>query len=244
MPTSPADCYTAQSRRFGPSGILDHHRERADRLDKALNHLRTGRVLELGAGAGGTAAATAELGYEVTAIELSPLRAEYARDLAATIQGSLTIVVGDFYTADLGHNYDVVAYWNGFGMNEDADQRRLLQRVAHEWLARGGFMLVDIFNPSWWAQRPTEPKVHEEYQTCQQTTFDPRNSRFVDRWWPVDSEQEAIEQSIRCYSPVDLELLLEGTGMLLANIDEDPAKPLSQSYSYRVVLKRTDEISL
>jgi SAM-dependent methyltransferase len=237
MPTSPADFYTAQSQRFGPSGILDHHRERASRLDQALNQRRTGRVLELGAGAGGTAAATAELGYEVTAIELSPLRAEYARDLASTVNGSLTIVEGDFYTADLGHGYDAVAYWNGFGMNEDADQRRLLRRVADEWLAPGGFMLVDIFNPSWWAQRSTEPRMHEEYQACQQTTFDSRNSRFVDRWWPVDSEQNAIEQSIRCYSPVDLELLLEGTGMSLAGIDTAESMPLGDSYSYRVVLR-------
>ena len=236
MSTSPADFYTAQSRRFGPSGILDHHRERAKRVDDALVQRRTGRVLELGAGAGGTAAATAELGYEVTAIELSPLRVEYARDLAKTIHGSLTIIEGDFYTADLGTDYDVVTYWNGFGMNEDVDQRRLLKRVATEWLAPGGFMLVDVFNPSWWAQRPAEPRFHEEYEACQLTTFDSRGSRFVDRWWPIGVEQGAIEQSIRCYSPVDLELLLEGSKMSLTQIDEPDSQSLSESYSYRVIL--------
>ena len=122
MPNPIAEFFTIQSRRFGPSGILDHHRERAARLDQALNGRRTGRVLELGAGAGGTAAATAELGYEVTAIDLSPLRAQFARELASTVSPAPTIVEGDFYSADLGSGYDAVVYWNGFGMNEDADE--------------------------------------------------------------------------------------------------------------------------
>ena len=85
MPTPVAEFYTLQSRRFGPSGVLDHHRERADRLNLLAGGRKPIRVLELGAGAGGTAAATAEIGHEVTAIELSPLRVEYARELAATV---------------------------------------------------------------------------------------------------------------------------------------------------------------
>ena len=237
MLTSIAEFYTVQSERFGPSGVLDHHRERAQRLDTALGGRGTGRVLELSAGAGGTAAATAEQGYDVTAIDLSSLRARYGRELAATIPNPPTIIEGDFYTADLAGDYDAVTYWNGFGMDEDADQRRLLRRVAREWLKPGGLMLLDVFNPAWWAKLPSEVKTHEEYGAQQQTTFDDRASRFVDRWWPIGDEARAIAQSIRCYAPVDLSLLLEGTGMRLVGLDEDAARPLSEAYSYRAVLR-------
>jgi len=232
--TPVAEFYTAQSLRFGPSGVLDHHRERARRLDSALAGRTGARVLELGAGSGGTAAATAELGYLVTAIELSPLRASYARELSPLP----TIVEGDFYVANLGEGFDAVVYWNGFGMNEDADQRRLLRRVSNEWLAQDGMMILDVFNPAWWLRAPAEVRVHDAYEACQQTTFDAGSQRFVDRWWPIDAEHEAISQSIRCYAPCDLELLLEGTGLRLATIDDCD---FTESYSYRAVLTRTSE---
>lgn len=230
--TPVSEFYTAQSLRFGPSGVLEHHRERARRLDTALAGRVGARVLELGAGAGGTATATAELGYLVTAIELSPLRASFARALS-----TLPIIVeGDFYVADLGSGYDAVVYWNGFGMNKDADQRRLLHRVSNEWLTKDGVMILDVFNPAWWARTPNDVRTHPEYKACQQTTFDAEGQRFVDRWWPIDAEHEAISQSIRCYAPCDLELLLEGTGLKLAFLDDCD---FTESYSYRAVLTRT-----
>src|SRR5437016_2777968 len=73
--------YSTRSEWFGPTGIFPEHRARA--LDIArLCGRGSKRVLELGAGAGGTAAAMADLGYTVVAIEFSPVRAAFARDLA------------------------------------------------------------------------------------------------------------------------------------------------------------------
>ena len=79
------------------------------------------RVLELGSGSGHTAAALAEAGLEVVAIELSPRRAACARELAAAPRaGTLLCIEGDFYTAPVAGPFDVVCCWETFGLGTDA----------------------------------------------------------------------------------------------------------------------------
>ena len=203
--------YTRKSEWFGPSGILDHHRARAQKIER-LGKRGHKRVLELGAGAGGSAAATAELGHTVVAIEISPLRAAYARELAVeTRAGSLTVLEADFYAVDLAGKFDVVAYWNGFGIGSDADQRRLLDRISREWLTDEGCLLMDISAPWQWIRAAGTVERNEENGLMQRNDFDPVGCRFLDQWWKLNDPAEVISQSIRCYTPSDFLLLLEGT---------------------------------
>lgn len=175
------------------------------------------RILELGAGGGQVAAATADLGYEVIAIEREPAAAQAARDLARQPRaGSLEIVEGDFYEACPVGLFDLVTYWDGFGIGSDADQRRLLQRV-HAWLRPGGSALLEVYTPWFWAACAGRTMVMGEAQ--RQYGFDSLGCRMLDRWWPITNPEQAVEQSLRCYSPADLELLLEGTGLALAGVE-------------------------
>ena len=41
----------------------------------------------------------------------------------------------------------------------------------------------------------------------------------TDTWWRVDRPEERISQVLRCYTPADLRLLLDGTGLRLDAID-------------------------
>ncbi|MBN2383340.1 hypothetical protein JXQ70_10690 [bacterium] len=43
--------------------------------------------------------------------------------------------------------------------------------------------------------------------------YDGLKSRWIDIWEPVQDKSRARVQSIRCYTPADLFLLLEGTGL-------------------------------
>jgi len=81
------------------------------------------------------AAATADLGHEVVAVELVPAGAAHARMLASRPErgGSLSVIEGDFYRVELAQTFDVVCYWDGFGIGSDADQRRLLRRMGTGW---------------------------------------------------------------------------------------------------------------
>jgi len=217
--------FTKQSEWFGPTGIFPEHRERAASVARLCGE-GPKRVLELGSGAGGTAAAMADLGNTVVAVELAPSRAEHARELARHYR-NLQVVEADFYAVELTDRFDVVCYWDGFGIGTDADQRRLLRRVVREWLSEDGKMLVDVYLPSTWAAKAGEEErlrsiwryVDGEVRTVnldvplkRRYDFDPVFSRVSIELWPIRRRKEAIKQWVRCYAPADLLLLLEGTG--------------------------------
>lgn len=186
------------------------------------------RLLELGAGPCATAAALADAGHDVVAVELSS-RAEYGRELAKTPRhGSLEIVQADFYTVNLSGRFDVICCWETFGLGADADQRRLLRRMAHEWLAPGGSVLMDVYSPI----RPARDAGTEErlaplrgvpgsVEMFERCHFDPVHCRWTDEWAPTAAPEQALAQTIRCYTPADLLLLLDGTGLALRRIEVD-----------------------
>ena len=193
------------------------------------------RVLELGAGGGQCAAAAAEMGHTVTAIELVPSAAAHARSLAGALpQYALEVLEGDFYSVMLDDQYDVICYWDGFGVGSDADQRRLLNRVA-SWLAPGGCALIDINTPWYWAA--VAGRSWQVGGAMRRYGFDADGCRMLDRWWPIDDETQAVTQSLRCYAPADLRLLLEGTGLALRDIVPGGAIDFAQNrYQERVPL--------
>ena len=66
-------------------------------------------------------------------------------------RGSLRSIAGDFYEVDPGGPFDVVAYFDGFGIGDDEDQRRLLHRIDG-WLTIEGCALIDILTPGYFAK--------------------------------------------------------------------------------------------
>lgn len=238
------DFYDRKSRAAGPSGVLEHHVERAATLVRLAGPGRR-TVLELGAGAGGSAVATAELGLRVTAAELSGVRAGFARDLARERGVDLTVVEHDFLEHDFGGRFDVVVMWNGFGVGDDAHQRAVLRRAATTWLAPGGLVVLDVFNPVAWSRWAGHDEVDEETGCRETLDFDVVGSRYVDSWWFDGPDAPALTQSVRCYSPADLALLVEGTGLVVTALepgdgqqwsDRSATGPAGEACGYRAVL--------
>ncbi|MFT4039324.1 MAG: class I SAM-dependent methyltransferase [Thermomicrobiales bacterium] len=203
------------------------------------------RVLELGAGGGQTAAAMADLGFEVVANELLPAAVERARVLADMARpGSLTILPGDFFRIEPPGRFDLVTYWDGFGIGEDDDQRGLLARIAG-WLGPGGRALIEVYTPCYWAE--AAGRTMQIGAAERRYGFDADGCRMLDRWQPAGAPEEAVEQSLRCYSPADLRLLLKGTGLRLVRVtpgghwDDDtriytPEAPLAVAMTYLATL--------
>ncbi|MFN8675203.1 MAG: methyltransferase domain-containing protein [Thermomicrobiales bacterium] len=193
----------------GGRDVQPEHREIA--LTVQALATKPARVLELGAGPGQVAAALADLGYDVVAVELVPAIAARARDLAAVPRaGTMTVLQGDFYEIELAGTFDVVCYWDGFGIGSDTDQRLLLQRVR-EWLAPGGHALIEVYTPWYWAW--AAGRIMRMGRAVRQYDFDGRGNRMVDTWWSAEDPTFMVMQSLRCYAPADLALLLEGTGL-------------------------------
>ncbi|QWF83271.1 hypothetical protein HUW46_06711 [Amycolatopsis sp. CA-230715] len=229
-----------------------------DRDHRRVSLLRThggegARVLELGSGYGTTAVAAASAGYAVTAVELSD-RANATGELAKDVgSGSLVVHQADFYTVDLPGPFDTVCYWNGFGIGSDADQRRLLTRIA-SWLRPGGAALVDVFNPFVWASwhgdeehLEPDPAAGYHHELRERTTFDPVTCTATDTWWDTADPGRVLSQHLRCYTPADLALLLTGTGLALSGVvvgdpdagpaSPDPAALLREHHEYLAVLR-------
>ncbi len=111
------------------------------------------RILDLGSGSGYTAAAYADAGHDAVGVELNPTDVGYAqRLLGVSRKGALSFVEGSFYSVDLDGRFEVVTWWQGFGLGSDADQRRVLCRIADEWLVPGGSAILDVYNPVWAAR--------------------------------------------------------------------------------------------
>ncbi|MGD9676252.1 MAG: cyclopropane-fatty-acyl-phospholipid synthase family protein [Candidatus Bipolaricaulia bacterium] len=118
-------------------------RERAACVHRLLA-AEPGRVLELGCGGGQTAAAIAELGHTVVAVDISRRAIEAAGERArSVVSGRLIPVLADFFDYEPAGEFDAVVYFDGFGVGEDEDQRRLLHRMA-AWMKEGAWALLDV----------------------------------------------------------------------------------------------------
>jgi SAM-dependent methyltransferase len=190
-------------------------------VDAVARHAGRGpkRILEVGSGTGTTAAALANAGHDVVAIELQSELAEHTSELSRFVTGSLRAIAGDFYEVDPMGPFDVVAYFDGFGIGIDEDQRRLLRLVVG-WLAPGGCALVDVFVPSYWASRAGNAEEFPSGSGVRYLDgFDPAGSRMTEKMWRDGHEDDVVTQSLRCYAPADLRLLLEGTGLSLTDLE-------------------------
>ena len=241
--------YTLQSETFARPVVTDQHRAIAARL-RALGGLESEppvAVLELGAGNGGVAAALAEHGHDVWAVEFNAADAEHARTLAAAATpGTVHVVEADFFTVRLERRFDFAFIWDGFGIGRDEDQRRLLRRFASDWLTPDGRAFIDVYSPWNWLRRDGETSVYtarDGRSWERRIEFDALDSRFVDHWEPLPERDEHRTQTLRCYTVPEFDLLLEGTGLVAeAYLDVDGAAPtsarLAETTGYYVLARR------
>lgn len=202
------------------------HASRAAVVERLCGSSRH-RVLELGSGSGRTAAALVARGHDVVAVEMDAAGAAHARGLVkAGPPGSLTVIEADYYAVQLGGRFDVVCWWEGFGLGSDEDQRRMLRRIADEWLESQGSVLLEVYNPTRPARRAGEevrlaplPGVPGSVDMIERCHFDPIHCRWIDEWQPTQEPEKALAQALRCYTPADLKLLLEGTGLALRHLE-------------------------
>ncbi len=209
--------YTGMSRTFDfGRTVTDEHRQQAQRIAELAGE-DCRRMLELGCGTGALACALSDLGYSVVAVDLNPAAIEQARQLASERRSPPAIVEADFYAVELEGRFDLVYYWDGFGVGSDADQRRLLDRVGAEWLAPEGRAVIDVFCP--WAWIARSGKAYEytalDGARWQRTYgFDALASRMFDDWICLDRPGEPCRsQTLRCYAPQDFALLVEPTAL-------------------------------
>lgn len=241
--------YRFQNEWFGVylGEVEPRHYQLAARL-KRLAGMETQRLLELGAGGGQTAIALAEVGYQVTTIELLPESVQHSQQLTQQHQLPIRNLQGDFYQIDLEETFEVLCYFDSFGIGTDADQRRLLARMAN-WLVPAGKAVVEVGTPWYWKDPEVRGRQLDLGGCFRAYEFDEAGSRLLDRWWAKEAPEQVEQQSLRCYTPKELEQLLQGTSLQLIGIESGgkvdydamefiETAPLEEAMTYFAVLER------
>jgi SAM-dependent methyltransferase len=219
-------------------------------------------LLELGAGTGETAAFLAAAGYKVTAVDLSQKNYESLCRVGEKYPG-VTPLREDFLTAIIPGKFDAVCLFETFGMGTDMEQRKLLRRIRSEWLATDGIVILDVYHPYGPIRATGSSQALDKLENVpgsvdmtERSFYDAVLGRWIDEWEPVGNLAATRRQSIRCYTPADLSLLLEGTGLQIGHAEFagktfDPCPTqveieslLQQSdinYAYTVILRASHE---
>ncbi len=190
---------------------------RTDRQIAALERMAgTGpkRILELGEGAGYRTSPLADRGHSVIA------------------------VAGDLSRVDLPGSFDVV-HLGGFGTGSEEDQRGMLRQVAR-WLDPEGCVLVEVMTPWAWSLMAGASRARPEFPPGERGdwAFDADTSRIQMRLGPRWDGSVSAKDSVRCYAPADLRLLLQGTGFELSALEPfaddgyEPTARLEAATSY------------
>jgi SAM-dependent methyltransferase len=205
------------SKTYTPFNMETLLEDLVDKLERFSDHPPK-TILELGGGNGQFAVSAAYKGFEVTMMELVPACVEHTYELARkyNIHDNLRVIQGDFYQVEINESFDVVCYWNGFGIGEDSDQQLLLNRISN-WLKPGGTALIDVYTPWYWAK--TAGQEMHFGNIFRQYGFDAIGCRMLDTWWLHNDENHKIRQSLRCYSPGELEWLLKDTDLTLVHCE-------------------------
>ena len=214
-----------------------------------LTGMRSVRILELGAGGGQFSVTACQLKHKVTAVEIEPDFVDHTRNLSKHRNPeNLTIINADFNNVELEGVFDLICYWDGFGMGSDSEQRLLLKKIS-SWLTPDGSVFLEIFTPWFWASQAAGVKFPIG-DAMREYGFDASNCALTDTWWLKENPLIKTTQQLRCYSPADLSLLLEGSGLtILENFPGGfvdyatgtyiPEVPLHQAMSYITRLVHT-----
>jgi SAM-dependent methyltransferase len=129
--------------RYGPKELMPieaYFREEENMPDLewlALNECR-GKVLDVGAGAGSHVLELQQRGYEVTAMDISPLAVEVMHD-----RGVKQAIVQDIFTYD-GTQFDtILLLMNGIGLAGNLTKLTILLNQLKNLLLPGGQLLFD-----------------------------------------------------------------------------------------------------
>lgn len=129
-------------------------------VERELAGLAPGRALDLGSGEGRNAIWLASLGWEVVALDFSPVATARARERAAAAGVTVDVRQADVLTTELDATYDLVLV--AYLQLPPGERARLLELACNAVAPGGTFLLVahDRRNVAEGHGGPKDPDVH------------------------------------------------------------------------------------
>ena len=204
-----------QWMNYSKKPVDDYDFEKVELVEKCFQKDKL-TILELGSGGGQFSIAAAQKGHEVVAIELNKTMHDNSVRLAKENNlENIEFINDDFYNVDFKKYFDAIVYWDGFGIGEDEDQIRLLEKYS-EFLNNNGKFLIDIYTPWFWSYASGQSMEFDSFKRIY--VYDAYNNRMIDKWFSKNDEDDFVTQSLRCYSPADLNLLIKNSKLRIEEV--------------------------
>jgi SAM-dependent methyltransferase len=150
---------------MNPALYHAHHDCRPEDLDfwKSVVGRKTGAILELGFGTGRVALALAEMGRNVTGLEIDRgMLAYFQQIVPQEIAPLFTLHQGDMRSFDLGSSFNLALLsCNTFSIFNASDRRKILEQVRKHLLP-GGLFVVSMPNPRYLLDLPPTGELELE----------------------------------------------------------------------------------
>ncbi|WP_432013008.1 class I SAM-dependent methyltransferase [Streptomyces cucumeris] len=204
------------------------------------------RVLDLCCGPGLYLVPLAARGHTVTGVDLSPVMLERARAACADAGVDVRLVRADMLDHVEPRAYDVVLnVFTSFGYFDDPEDNVRVLRNAHESLAPGGRLLIDVMGKevlAGWIGRPQVVELEDAYVVQRDTVLDDWSRLRTD--WTLVRGETAREASITSflYSGTELRSLFEQAGFTKVECFGDfDGSPYDQ-HARRLIVRGTREL--
>lgn len=238
-------------RIYRPRFTEESTRQEVDFIESALALADGAAVLDLACGFGRHAIALAGRGYRVTGVDFNPRYLEIAAEEARRRSVEARWVPGDMRELSFDAEFQgVYSYFTSFGYFSDAENERVIARVARA-LAPGGRFLIDLANRDWilthpqhrtWTQRDDGALLMEE------VSLDLPTSRVTTRQMliePQGGSRVVKEFELRAYTCAELAALFARHGLRVHAVWGGPDRAPHSTESRRLVMlaERTGKAS-
>ena len=160
---------------------------------------------------GQTACLLSKSGFQVTMIEIQKESVDHARELMKRHHTEWIVKQGDFYNIKLKEKFDIITYFDSFGIGSDTDQIRLLCRI-NEWLSKDGTALIEIGNKTFWREI-AHGKSFNLGPAIRTYDYDFDRDILLDTWTLNAPGRERNIQKLRCYLAEEIDILLSKSGL-------------------------------
>jgi len=200
-----------ERRVFGPA--------EAGLVKKALGLRRGARVLDLGCGIGRHAAPLAQLGLDVTGLDLTAAYLQRARAQARRAGVKVRFLLGDMRQLAFKEEFDaVINLFTSFGYYDDETNRHIFIGIAGALKPRGR-CLLEVMNRDYMLKTFQKWQVTETKRglVLVDNEFDSATSRVTTHWRLIqgDRVRDMGGFDLRCYARHELADLVESAGLTL-----------------------------